>query len=392
MSAPTSHKRDLRIDVIRGLALWMIFADHIPGNLAAHVTYQHFSLATALEIFIFLAGLSCSLLYGRLLRSEGFVRAEMRALRRVLQIYVGYLCVGAITVGWFFAFRHALDDHAIADNSLALLADHPVRAISAMLWLSYTPQYMDILPFYMALVAATPAILLLFRRSEALAMLVMFGVWLAAALFPQVNVPSLNNPGVVSINPFSWQLLFCAGLWVGERRFLDGRSFRPALWLDAVCLTVALAGAAAAHPTWFDFGAWDAAARTRGMAFESNEPLLPLVDFIACAYLTASYVPADAPWLQSKWLAPLRVCGRNSLEVFCVGVGASMLGDAAFRLYGPKLALQFVVNAAGLAAITGIALLVDRDRAAAAELDGAFRGKLRIFGERTPFLSRFAGH
>ena len=36
-----SDERDLRLDFFRGLALWFIFVDHIPGNRSPPLRYLH---------------------------------------------------------------------------------------------------------------------------------------------------------------------------------------------------------------------------------------------------------------------------------------------------------------------------------------------------------------
>ena len=36
--------RDLRLDLFRGLALWLIFLDHIPANVVNWITIPTFSL------------------------------------------------------------------------------------------------------------------------------------------------------------------------------------------------------------------------------------------------------------------------------------------------------------------------------------------------------------
>ena len=39
MHAPViTTERDLRLDLFRGIALWLIFLDHIPSNLVAWIT------------------------------------------------------------------------------------------------------------------------------------------------------------------------------------------------------------------------------------------------------------------------------------------------------------------------------------------------------------------
>src|SRR5262245_36319838 len=37
--------RDVRLDLFRGLALWFIFLDHIPGNLVSWLTVKNFGFS-----------------------------------------------------------------------------------------------------------------------------------------------------------------------------------------------------------------------------------------------------------------------------------------------------------------------------------------------------------
>jgi hypothetical protein len=357
-----NQNRDRRLDLIRGLALWMIFVDHIPHNLLSYISYRHIAYSDASDIFVFISGISCCLLYARLFRTVGFARAQMRALRRVYEIYVGYICVALATVACFYAFRGVLGESYTIGNNLTLLADEPLRAVSAMLWTFYTPQYLDILPLYMILVAATPLMLFVLMRSEVLALSLSVGIWFVARTVPQVNVPSLDDIGVVSLNPFSWQLLFYLGLWVGKRYFVDNFPFRSVPWLQVLCWLVVVGGAITRHADWLGFTEFTALERVHGVHHETNEQIVPLVNLLAGAYLTACYLPANSALLRSKWLSPMLVCGRHSLEVFCVGIGLSIFSTGIFALYNTTLAIQLAVNGTGLAAMTAVALLLEKKR------------------------------
>ena len=59
--------RDLRIDFFRGLALYMIIFDHIPGDPLSKFTYARLGFSDAAEIFVFLSGVSCGIVYSRVL-------------------------------------------------------------------------------------------------------------------------------------------------------------------------------------------------------------------------------------------------------------------------------------------------------------------------------------
>ncbi|MGA7609375.1 MAG: OpgC domain-containing protein, partial [Xanthobacteraceae bacterium] len=46
-------ERDLRLDLFRGIALWLIFLDHIPSNIVSWITIRNYGFSDATEIFVF---------------------------------------------------------------------------------------------------------------------------------------------------------------------------------------------------------------------------------------------------------------------------------------------------------------------------------------------------
>jgi len=51
-------QRDLRLDVFRGLALVMIFINHVPGTVYENVTSRNFGLSDAAEGFVLMSGVA----------------------------------------------------------------------------------------------------------------------------------------------------------------------------------------------------------------------------------------------------------------------------------------------------------------------------------------------
>ena len=88
---PVTGERELRLDLFRGLALWLIFIDHLPPNLLTWFTIRNYGFSDATEIFIFISGYTAAFVYGRAMRDAGFVVATARILRRVWQIYVAHV-------------------------------------------------------------------------------------------------------------------------------------------------------------------------------------------------------------------------------------------------------------------------------------------------------------
>ena len=52
----SNRDRDLRVDFFRGLALWWIYTDHIPGDVLADYSLRNFAMCDATEVFVLLAG------------------------------------------------------------------------------------------------------------------------------------------------------------------------------------------------------------------------------------------------------------------------------------------------------------------------------------------------
>src|ERR1700751_6100568 len=62
---PVAGERELRLDLFRGLALWLIFIDHLPPNILTWFTIRNYGFSDATEIFIFISGYTSSFVYGR---------------------------------------------------------------------------------------------------------------------------------------------------------------------------------------------------------------------------------------------------------------------------------------------------------------------------------------
>ena len=86
ITLPAVGERELRLDLFRGLALWLIFLDHLPNNILAWLTIRNYGFSDATEIFIFISGYTAAFVYGRGMLESGFVVSSARIMRRVWQI------------------------------------------------------------------------------------------------------------------------------------------------------------------------------------------------------------------------------------------------------------------------------------------------------------------
>src|SRR5438552_18269473 len=77
-SGGAPSERDLRLDLFRGIALWLIFLDHIPSNIVNWITIRNYGFSDAAEIFVFISGYTAAFVYGRAMRERGPVVAGPR--------------------------------------------------------------------------------------------------------------------------------------------------------------------------------------------------------------------------------------------------------------------------------------------------------------------------
>ena len=230
---------------------------------------------------------------------------------------------------------------------------------------------MNILPLYILLMLAFPVTLWLTLRAPILAALLSVAVW-AIAYFGGLNLKLYPVEQDWFFNPFAWQLLFFIGTWcaVGGAPWLRSiYSSNVVFFVCAIYIAFAFWLAMTLHfpalarrlPDWL----W---------IFPLNKTDLSplrLAHFLALTILVVRFVPMDAAFLRSAWAKPLIMCGRHSLEVFCVGVFLSLTANFLLAEVSGSVTMQVLVSAAGIFLMFALAALMSwyksLDRRAPAE-------------------------
>src|SRR3954462_10039904 len=158
-------ERGLRLDLFRGLALWLIFIDHLPPSLLTWFTIRNYGFSDATEIFIFISGYTAAFVYCRAMLESGFVVATARILKRVWQIYVAHVFLFTIFLAEisFVASRFENPLYTEEMGILDFLKQPDVMIVQALL-LKFRPVNMDVLPLYIVLMLFLPLILWLMQR------------------------------------------------------------------------------------------------------------------------------------------------------------------------------------------------------------------------------------
>src|SRR5665213_1871302 len=179
--APIPTERDLRLDLFRGIALWLIFLDHIPSNAVSWITIRNYGFSDATEIFVFISGYTAAFVYGRSMMINGFIVAAARVLKRAWQIYVAHVFLFAIYLAEIAYVSHSFDNPLYSEEMgvLNFLSNPDVTIVQALL-LKFKPVNMDVLPLYIVLLLWFPPMLWLLLRSPSLGLLVSAAIYTAS--------------------------------------------------------------------------------------------------------------------------------------------------------------------------------------------------------------------
>src|ERR1700691_5766537 len=353
-------ERDLRLDLFRGVALWLIFLDHIPENIVSWITIRNYGFSDATEIFIFISGYTAAFVYGRTMLQRGFVLASARILRRAWQIYVAHIFLFTIFMAEIAYVAATFDNPLYAEEMKILdFLKQPDVTIFEALILKFKPVNMDVLPLYIVLLLLFPPMLFLLLRQPAFALAGSALVYVLAWSF-DFNLPAYPN-GVWFFNPFAWQLLFVFGAWcalggaqrlagVLRSRVVLGIAIAYLLFAFAVTLTWYYEPLDRFVPAWLSDWMYP--------IDKTNLDVLRFAHFLALAAVTVRFVPRDWPGLKSPILQPAIRCGQHSLEIFCLGVFLAFAGQFIISEWSGGPLVQTGLSLLGILIMVATASLI----------------------------------
>jgi hypothetical protein len=350
-------KRDPRVDVLRGAALLMIFIDHLPGNTLSLFTLHNFGFCDAAEVFVLLAGLSSMMAYGKIFARNGWRAGLQKIGWRCLRIYAyqaGLLVTTMIVVQYWMTY------FGLAPIAIAPLLDSGLTGLLRGLTLRALPNYLDILPLYIVLLALFPLIYTCLQRNLRLAVAGSALVWLAASLDHRLTLPNWLDVNGWYFNPFAWQFLFTLGAALAVGMTRNDGSLPSRRWLTALCWAY-LGLAFLESAPWTQWHLPDL--RIFDMAAPDKRHLAPsrLLDVLALCYVIFSSEAARR-LAQSRLARPLEASGKHSLEIFALGCVLALIGRLVFRTYGREAVLTVAVNAIGLLVTIAVGLWMERRR------------------------------
>ncbi len=349
------RSRSDAVDFCRGLALLIIFINHIPFNEVSLYTPSRFGFSDAAEIFIYCSGLVSALVFGCCLQQAGVWLGTVRVLHRCGQIYLAHLGL-FITVAIVCVLGNAWLTHTdyIDRLNLRYFFDQTPEALVGLASLTYVPNYFDILPMYLVILLWVPVVWTLAQGHRSLGLL--FPLLLYAAMWcwgwELPADPRSDRPWF--FNPFAWQLLFFTGFAFGSGwlRIAPGRVGLTRLAWAIVILAIPLAYEPVLNQSE---GLRTLRASLTLLLDKTHFGLLRGLHFLALAYLAYSWLQRHPDFLQRLPAVWIRKAGEHSLPVFFLGMNLSYVAGMILDEFGHGVVVLAWVNLGGCALLIAVA-------------------------------------
>ncbi|PZU90871.1 MAG: hypothetical protein DI527_13760 [Chelatococcus sp.] len=351
--------RDARIDVVRGLALLVIFINHMPGNVVSGYMPHNFGFSDAADIFVLLAGVSATLAYGNLIERRGLPVAALRIGARIGTLYIAHISVFIIVCGVVAAAVTRTQNPLYVEAiNIQPFFNDTFEALVDALTLRYQPSYLDILPLYIVLLALFPAIYHAVRVSPLATLVVSLAIW-QLALAMGWNFPNTRSNGWF-FNPFAWQVVFTLGVVIGRALQL-GIAAPRSRRLDLLALGFIAfawhAKTASGNPLdiallndWFD--------AVQLGSDKTNLSWAHLAHVLAVSWLAIRWLPKGGTLLSFGAGRVLARMGRHSLEVFWVGIVLSIVGQIVLAEFSFAPGAQLFVCLGGTTLLAGLGVFL----------------------------------
>jgi hypothetical protein len=363
VSPALAVERDLRLDLFRGMGLWMIFLDHIPDDVVAWLTLRNYGFSDAAEVFVFISGYLAGFIYGPIIRAGYLLAAIKRLWKRAAEMYVAHIMLFLMFTAQIARTARKWDNPMYKDEfNVANFLAHPDILIGQALTLRYKPVDLDVLPLYIVLVAASPLMLWCLLRRPNVTLLASVVLYIAARIF-DLNLASYPPGTTWYFNPFAWQMLFVFAAWCG----VGGLAKIQSLIRSPAALTLAFLWIAFAfvivmtwHAPWLEAMIPKWMIKAIYPIDKTDLDMLRFTHFLAVAVVVTRFFPRRDSVLRSQWLRPLILCGQHSLPIFCFGVFLSFGAHWILTQYQQGIWMQFVVSFGGMAIMVAIAWALDR--------------------------------
>ena len=377
LTAAPARTRDPRLDFYRGIAMFIILIAHTPGNPWTRWIPARFGFSDATEIFVFCSGMASAIAFGGAFLRKGWWLGTARVTFRIWQVYWAH-----IGLFFFIAMTMAALDQSglfektyISSLNLQHFFNDPAPQILGLFTLSYVPNYFDILPMYLVLLAMMPLFMGLHRIGFWAVATTSIAIWIVAQTGALALPAEPWSERQWFFNPFGWQLLFFTGFAFMRGWIPTPPVSKTLIWAAALFLILTMPFGSWKVFLWINTAAPELAEEirkvwpvTREFRGKTEFGLLRYLHFLSLAYL--GWVAAGehghrliatgqgaAARVWQFLLAFITKVGQQSLAVFVFSMAVARLIGVGLDLSGRDIASVFVANMIGFAMIIGVAYL-----------------------------------
>ena len=344
------------IDFWRGYALISIFVNHIPGNFFERFTYRNLTLSDSAELFVFLAGWAMRLSIENPKRPMSTSAVVYKLWGRAFTIYVAQTFITEVAIFTLAAASVMLDAPFLLDwHNVGAIFHQPVEAHIGLVLLTYQLGYFNILPLYVVLMIAAPAIAIVYRVFPTVILPLSLGLYVVTLALGW-NIPSWPIEGTWFFSPFAWQLIYVLGfLLAGKNTDLGAFARRNLTVLRWIAVPILLVGLVIAsqrfYPDLMHLPSLSLFFIVFDKTFLSPDRLLSVLSIIAVGGGIFNVIHRRVPALGSF----LSLMGRNSLQVFCAGSVLSLCGQIVRFIYGGSIVTDVVLFIVGISMMAFVA-------------------------------------
>ena len=354
--------------------MFIILMAHTPGNFLTSWIPARWGFSDATEMFVFCSGMASAIAFGGAFQRVGWLLGTARVAFRIWQVYwahIGlFVAVAAVLAG--IDFYGGYDKNYIGSLNLWKFFEDPAVPLIGLVTLSYVPNYFDILPMYMVVLAMMPLIMALQRVHTGLVFAFMVVVWLGAqqSLWGDAHLAFPAEPWSDRnwfFNPFGWQLIFFTGF-----AFMRGWLPKPPVHsvLIALAAFIVIAniplsnvGVRAVARDWFfvtEVGnpVIEARLAISALIDKTDFGLFRFAHFLSLAYLAwvlagdkgDNLLARGTGMLARVWAQMLKIIlkvGQQSLAVFVMSMFLARVMGFVMDLIGREVGTTLLVNFGG---------------------------------------------
>lgn len=350
-SNPVASGRDPRLDIIRGIAMITMVADHFTEAVYPFTNWHllwripsptYYGLSSAAEIFVTLSGYMVGMVY--LGRTDG-VR---RVLTRAATLYILAFFTILLVAPFAFISSAPLAQYLKIDR----ITSSPWGVALDAATLYNFPTLIDVLGLYVMFMTVAPLAMIIARWKPLALAAISILIWLLLRSHSiRLFVPLFHQP----VNPLAWQLLFFIPMLLGARRlhqpFFAFFEKKPLLYGALSTIMIAITIYRVFRISGYGYPIpW------------SDKYFLGMTRIAGNALLISFYASALGMLRNHLSLPPLRILasiGRNSLYCFIGSIVATYAMVCLWEYAMPSYVGYLVVSAVILAIVAALASVLD---------------------------------